>query len=379
MDIHCVFPNFNADPDDPASYDFALTDEYIAAIEAAGAKVFYRLGESIEHSAKKYYIHPPADNKQWARICEGIIRHYNEGWADGHHYNIQYWEIWNEPDNLTPVMWTGTPLQFFQLYETTANHLKSKFPDIKIGGYAGCGFPPLHEKNKHWYDFFEDFLKYISSPEHRAPLDFFSWHRYSDNPDIVLASAAHARERLNAYGFTKTESIFNEWNYTSKAVRMRSIEAAAYAANLMTRLQRETDIALAAYYDASFSKYCGLFVPFTNEVYKPYYAFKAFGVLYGLGTEAAIAGDPQGVHALAATDGKEGAVLLSNFSEEPKTIKVRLSGLPKGMTATVNLLDAEHDFDAVQTETFDTDEPTLTVTLNRYAFALVTLRKQKNP
>ena len=27
-----------------------------------------------------------------------VIKHYNSGWANGYHYNIKYWEIWNEPD-----------------------------------------------------------------------------------------------------------------------------------------------------------------------------------------------------------------------------------------------------------------------------------------
>jgi len=41
---------------------------------------------------------------------------------------VAYWEIWNEPDHPN-AQWTGTPLQFYQLYETAANHLKKTFPD----------------------------------------------------------------------------------------------------------------------------------------------------------------------------------------------------------------------------------------------------------
>ena len=31
-------------------------------------------------------------------VCKHIVMHYNDGWNDGYHYNIAYWEIWNEPD-----------------------------------------------------------------------------------------------------------------------------------------------------------------------------------------------------------------------------------------------------------------------------------------
>lgn len=76
VDITAIFPDFDADPTLPASYDFACTDEYLQIIELSGAKVFYRLGQKIEHIIKKYGSLPPRDFKKWAVICEHIIRHY---------------------------------------------------------------------------------------------------------------------------------------------------------------------------------------------------------------------------------------------------------------------------------------------------------------
>ena len=93
VDVHVVFPDFEKDPSDPKSYDFARTDEYIAAVAKTGAKVVYRLGESIEHTPRKHHVHPPRDVEKWARVCLGIIRHYNEGWAGGSRHAIEYWEI----------------------------------------------------------------------------------------------------------------------------------------------------------------------------------------------------------------------------------------------------------------------------------------------
>ena len=51
---------------------------------------------------------PPKDFRKWAQICEHIIRHYNEGWADGHKWDIRYWEIWNEAD-LDSKTWNTSP------------------------------------------------------------------------------------------------------------------------------------------------------------------------------------------------------------------------------------------------------------------------------
>ena len=39
VNIHCVFPDMSADPNDPSAYNFKCTDEYIKAIYDAGTKV----------------------------------------------------------------------------------------------------------------------------------------------------------------------------------------------------------------------------------------------------------------------------------------------------------------------------------------------------
>ena len=48
-DISCIFPNFDADPYNPDSYDFACTDESILVCLDAGTETCFRLGQTIEH------------------------------------------------------------------------------------------------------------------------------------------------------------------------------------------------------------------------------------------------------------------------------------------------------------------------------------------
>ena len=99
VDVHQIFGNWNADPENPDNYYFDQTDEYIRRMVEDGTPIMYRLGISIEHCDPHFYTKPPADFHKWANICLHIIRHYTEGWANGMHANIQYWEIWNEPDD----------------------------------------------------------------------------------------------------------------------------------------------------------------------------------------------------------------------------------------------------------------------------------------
>ncbi|NLB55561.1 MAG: hypothetical protein GX811_07325, partial [Lentisphaerae bacterium] len=293
VDIPNIFPNFDADPEDPASYDFAFTDAYIKGLVESGIEVFYRLGTTIENNfkVKAYNIFPPKDFLKWAKICAGVIRHYNEGWADGFHYDIKYWEIWNEPEN--PPMWTGTREEFYEFYRVSANYLKEQFPKLKIGGYAGCGFYAINRKDmndfyKSFVPYFTDFLKFIKNPETSAPLDFFSWHLYTTDPHEIVLHANYVDEQLREHGFEETESIFNEWNYVDwydpniwdamKEMPGASFVAAAFC------LMQNSPIDKAMYYDAlPTRRYCGLYYFPNFKVTKTYYSFKAFNELYKLG------------------------------------------------------------------------------------------------
>ena len=204
VDIHCIFPNFAADADDPASYRFAPTDDYIQSILDVGSQIVYRLGESIEHYTRRnYYVHPPADFAKWGRICVNIIRHYNDGWAGGFRHGIRYWEIWNEPW-LTPKCWTGTRDDYFRLYAVTARAIKAHDPTLKVGGCSAGSD-----------DYAAAFIEHCR--QERLPLDFFSWHEYTQSLDTIPRRAHAFRRQLDAAGFTAAENHLNEWNYYPSA------------------------------------------------------------------------------------------------------------------------------------------------------------------
>ena len=338
VDINNVFPNFDADPSDPESYDFVFTDTYIKCIEAAGTEVFYRLGCTIEnhHYIKAYNIMPPKDFSKWAEICAGIVRHYTQGWANGFKSNIHYWEIWNEPENGS--MWLGSREQFYELYRIAARRLKAEFPDIKVGGYASTGFyainrPDASEQRKSLLVWFNDFLAYVSAPETKAPLDFFSWHLYTDDPDEIAIHSNYVTETLRKYGFDNVENIFNEWNYVIKDrtpwvrwPRMKNHFGASFVAAAFALLQN-SGVDKAMYYDAYPQRaYCGLYEFPSMLTTKTYDAFKAFNGLYKLGKQCQASCDEPRIKALAASNGEQAAVMLANHNPEAFSLQLELTG-----------------------------------------------------
>ena len=339
VDVPNIFRNFDADENDPANYDFAFTDLYISKLVENGLKPYYRLGVTIENNAevKSYRIDPPKDYDKWARICEHIIAHYNEGWADGFHYDIEYWEIWNEPDDGLRVsqMWNGTAEDYYRLYDVAAKHLKKRFPNIKVGGYAAIGFYAAvmsEEENiasgdpirrKYFVEFFHGFMKYIK--EHGSPIDFFSWHSYS-KPDKFILESNWVCEQLRAYGYGDIETHINEWNPPSRAERTKAVHAADISAIMLG--SQNTDVDMLMIYDARLggSTYSALFIPSVDPIHLTlshgYYALAAFGVLYRLGTQVALEGCEDGVYAVAASNGKKNALMITNVSGEDKPLNI---------------------------------------------------------
>jgi len=358
VDVHAVFPNFDADPDDPAAYDFLLTDQYLQSIQEAGTQVFYRLGSKIEHKIKKYGTKVPPDFRKWAVICEHIIRHYNEGWADGFHMNIRYWEIWNEPD-LDPDdaankrTWQGTEKQFFDFYRTAACHLKKCFPQLKIGGPALSGKLPWMKR----------FLRAMSEGE-RVPLDFFSWHLYGTQPNAFQSCMRTVRNILDEFGYNACESILNEWNYvrnwTGDGYRetvqtITGLKGAVFASSVMCTGQN-SPLDMLMYYDARPSRFNGIFDFYTQEPLKGYYAFLAWSKLAKLGTQFCLdTHRKNGIFAVGATDKNGHAAILINRYFEPDDLpdvlelSVNLTG--KAMRdPIVYLLDENHDLEPVPCE-----------------------------
>lgn len=364
-DITRIFPNFDADPTDPASYDFACTDEAILVSLEAGTKTYFRLGQTIEHQIKKHGTLPPKDFNKWAVICEHIIRHYTEGWADGFNHDMPYWEIWNEPDldgddSPNKRTWGGTKAQFFDFYEVAAKHLKSKFPHLKIGGPAIAG-------NTEWA---EEFL--CEMQKRNVPLDFFSWHIYTGDPARIIRRANIVKDLLDKYGYSNAESILNEWNYVKGwgwkdgfnefVYSLQAIHGLKGAAFLMSTicLAQDSSIDMLMYYDTRPSGFNGIFDFYTAYALKGYYSMMWYGKFYDMDYYTKCQTSADNIYTLCGVDqnGKSLTVVTyytDDDNAEDKTVKVDFGREGK---YEIYLVDQNTDGQLVKT----TDDLTLTLT-----------------
>lgn len=366
-DIPSIFKDFDADENDPASYDFTLSDYYIEKIKACGTDIVYRLGSSMEQGDFRFNNKPPKDFLKWARICEHVIRHYNEGWANGHRYGIKYFEIWNEPDECHPNpemngQWTGTAEQFGEFLAVAASHLKKCFPDLYIGSYPSCNIlTPQREA------FFRTVFGILR--EKGVKIDFCPWHCYTDNPERTKKYIAKIRSLLDEYGYSDTFQICTEWNYfwqrdgiwkamgsdegeyvaEKMFTEASSNVGAAYSlANMITFQQSEVALATMHRADA-LSVYCTMFNIY-GVPQKQFTAFYAFDALRECGTAVKTDVACEGVYAQCAGDAEKCAVAFAQYRGEDKNYSFQVNGLcdDAEYTAETYITDESRNFTLVR-------------------------------
>jgi xylan 1,4-beta-xylosidase len=379
LDINYVFPDWNADPERPESYDFTQSDYYLKTITDLGINIIFRLGYSAEYKTAVRHNTPPPSFEKWAEIAAHIVRHYNDGWDNGQRADIKYWEIWNEPDGHGLVFWAASPESLYQLYEITTRKLKDLDPSLKLGGPAIAGSIP----------FLEGFLKY--EHQHHVPVDFVSWHIYTQNPHEVAQRAREVHELMAKYDFLGAQSVVDEWNYgptqwnklfkdpaASRTYFDSSQNSfgAAFDATVMTDLQ-DAPVDIATFFSGTTFMW-GLFTS-SGAPQKAYYSFLAFQRM--LETPQRIAIGPPGGENFSALSGmsddkKTIRVLITNLAGDKKTVRLELKGLPwSGKTVyEQRIINANHDLDKVKSGPVPGTDPSIVGEIDGPSVSLFTIK-----
>ena len=332
LDLHCIFPDIELDERFDASYNFAPTDRYLAAVKQTGAEIFLRLGESPEPYEVKKYTRPPRDYAKIARICERIIAHYNKGWANGFKYNIKYVEIMCDVD--TDRGWNGKREEYYELYATVSGYLKETHPKLKVGAYSSGGFFSLNHydgtpEQKSYIDFMEGFLEYITKVK-KSPLDFFSWKCYAESPEEVSLHANYAKSYLGQYGLRKTQSIISEFNLlgTDTGSYLDRKYPAALARAMIVAEKSSVDMMFYSHLspDSKWNSIYSLDERRDKHLYSAYHVMTAFGALSTLGNVVDSTEDYRKEIYSLATLGEKNGVCVFSTADYSGVVEINLSG-----------------------------------------------------
>jgi xylan 1,4-beta-xylosidase len=121
-------------------------------------------------------ISPPRDWDRWAGLVRDLATHLIDRYGRDEVVSRWAFEVWNEPN--LEVFWSGTPQEYFRLYDVSARAVKSVDPDLRVGGPSSAAAGWIGE-----------LLGHLEGSD--LPLDFLSTHVYGNVPlDLrpVLAS-----------------------------------------------------------------------------------------------------------------------------------------------------------------------------------------------
>lgn len=357
IDTHFIFPLMKLDPADPTNYYFKQTDEIIRMTrEECGMRVFYRLGTSIEHTGWKPEEHfntiMPDDFEKYAEVLAAIVRHYRSGWGGGFHFkDMEYWEIWNEPDIPGSRMWSGSLEEFTKFYVTVLKRLKSEFPDIKVGG------PALTNLDEAYFT-----ALLTACREAGTAPDFISWHYYTCDADDLIGQPARARAMLDNLGFRNVETCIDEWHYlvtwhgfwkvkgvdlyrmvTEGRSGINGIDGGVFNLAVLSGWQ-STPLDRAFYYGSTVDGTWG-FRDGNRKFNKNLYSMKMYGTVMKYAVRVSAERRFPNIYPLGAlsADGTKGCLLVADLRGERMTVELTVHGLENAKNLSAVILDDAHD------------------------------------
>lgn len=212
-----IFPDENADPDRPESYDFRAIDRHLAASRAAGAAVLwqssYDVGRSDSWKGLNLGGRAPRDLERWSRVIRRCLEHFNSGWGGGAGQRaVASVEFLNEPDGLGGFDGGDGPrlLPVFERFLDTVAAFGRDHPAAAAPA-VGPGIPLSWAEWPRWAPRFEQALATIAG--HGRTIPVFSFHTYGDDTSPVgNAHLARAfRALLDRHGMQSTPLWNTEW------------------------------------------------------------------------------------------------------------------------------------------------------------------------
>ena len=345
----------------PGKYHFSYLDAPIDDILATGAKPLLCI------TFKPKILFPKIDQDltepnswtAWEDLVYHLVSHYKQrnggGW---------YWEIGNEVDLPSGG---GTPYHFspetyIKFYEHTVKAIRRADPSAYVGG-------PALAHNK--YPILEALLAFCD--RNHFPLDFVSWHGYTNDPTWYRRTLDQVHGLLEKYPSIHPKTVIDEWNI---ALGMPSPDPRFQPAFIAetTYQMDEGGLDLSCYYhirDYPFAEdqflkfypekmtyeqtifwdrrsiYLGLF-DYTEQARPAYYVFRMLEALTG--DRLKVGSDSSTVHSLASVDLKRGTatVMIWNYSDRPTNVTLLLKGLSKDIKAWRSVLNINNLNDDAQ-------------------------------
>lgn len=334
-------------------YNWAKLDIVVDMIRATGATPLMNIAFKPRVLFPKVddTVTDPTDYNAWEKLIVAMVTHYKTRGSE-----VKYWEIANEPDigESGGCPYKFTPEGYARYYSHTALAIRKADPEAKIGG------PALANPNS---EILPTLL--IACQRDHLPLDFVSWHIYSNDPAAIRATIDRKHEQLRAFPSLHPETILDEWNMSLRNSEVDPRFQPAFVVEtawqmfdggldyscyyhirdyhvqldqFLPFMSRRGAVFMAWWWNRK-PQYDGLF-DYQNHVRPAYFTFLLLARLTGQRLDVTSSG--KRLHGLATWDPDldKYSVLFWNYSPETLQSKVVLNGSDLDLTAAPEKLDA---------------------------------------
>jgi xylan 1,4-beta-xylosidase len=341
-------------------YSFFNADQVMDFLLSIGMKPFVELSfmprtlASGSTTVFRYQanVTPPKDYEQWAVLIGKLTSHWVERYGLS---EVRKWffEVWNEPN--LPAFWTGTQQDYFKLYRSTAEAIKSIDSSLKVGG-------PATAKNE-WIPEFLDFCK-----KNHVPVDFITTHHYPTDAFGKIGADTMTQLQNAPRGIMREEVArtrdlarglpvyYTEWNTSSNP--RDPLHDEPFTAAFASKIVMEASGLAEGY---SFWTFSDIFsenyfpsVPFQggfgllniHGIAKPVY--RAFELLHHLGNEILdVTGSHETLNVWIVRRPNGATVLVTNHALprhpiQTELLDLRITDVPQPRVAYIERIDDDH-------------------------------------
>lgn len=375
-------------------YDFAKLDETVDTVRQAGAEPLMDL------TIRPNLLYPSRDPKviypnswdEWDNLIYELVKHYK-----GRDAGIKYWEVGDECDigALSGAPYDCTPENYAIYYQHTIKAIRRADPYAKVGGPTAARYDtPV--------------LTYLVAycAKNHVPLDFVSWHVYSNDPQVFRKTVGYVKEVLAKYPSIHPQTFLDEWNDDLSQPLLDPRFQPCFITEVAYQM-KEAGIDYMAYYQirdyhivpeqflefmtpkftAFMDRYWnrrvqvdGLF-DFQNEIRPSFFAFKMLSQLTG--ERLPFDTNDKAVHGLASWDKTLELynLLIWNFSDSSVQVSLALEGGPSTpLVLSPRILNATAESNAenvrlmpIHSTHLDEGDRRVKIGLGPYAVELLTL------
>jgi xylan 1,4-beta-xylosidase len=323
----------------PNTFAWDKLDAYLNAFEKTGAQVVASLTikPPLLFPRVDHRISMPNDIERFQDVIYQLVTRYS-----ARTHIVTHWEILNEPDigelGGTPYLITDAE-DYHAFYEMVSKPILAAYPKAKIGG------PAVANTDK---DLLPRFVQQCARAG--TPLDFLTWHTYSDDPEQHARVISRIREAARAHS-GNPELMVTEWNKSFDPISVEELaydnrRAAFTAAAIIRMVQEKVDwsfyyhIQDQVFYPDEFRPFFadldtmtefwnqkplrfGLFG--LNDEIRPQYYVYLFLSLLG-GEEVETESSEPDIKAIAGYDSKKVSLVAANFNpEESKDVVLQIN------------------------------------------------------